>query len=177
MFEPLSTTVGILLLSGYTRSGSAVSREAADVASAAAAIVAASERSEALFGRKAALLAALTQVADECALPGWDGEDALAVTPEALQRATEFIRAMPEGMTLPEISAAPDGSIVFDWALSKHRLFALSIGQTNRLAYAWLDGTDKGHGVTRFDGVTLPSRVFTGVQATLSHGTTPLRAA
>jgi len=135
------------------------------------------ERSEALFGRKAALLAVLIQMAEECAQTGWDGDDALAIHADVVQRTSAFIRAIPEATPLPEISPAPDGSIVLDWATSKHRVFTVGIGESDRLAYAWLDGTDKGHGVARFDGVTVPSRVLHGVHMTAGHGTTPLRAA
>ena len=177
MFEPLSTTVGLWLLSGCARSGSAISPEASDVAKAASAIIAASERSEALFGRKAAVLSALMLMADECAEPGWDGEAAPAIALGVVRKASEVIRALPEGIPLPELSPAPDGSIVFDWALSKHRVFSLSIGETDRLAYAWLDGTDKGHGAARFDGLRMPPRVLDGVQAVMSHGNAPLWAA
>lgn len=44
-------------------------------------------------------------------------------------------------------------------------------------AHARLDGTDKGHGVARFDGVRVPSRVLDGVQAVMGHGNAPLRVA
>ena len=177
MFEPLSTTIGLWLLSGCARPGSAISPEASDLAKAASAIIAASERSEALFGQKATLLSALMLMADECAESDWNGEGAQAIEPAVVRRASEFIRALPEGVSLPELSPAPDGLIILDWALSKRRVFSLSVGETDRLAYAWLDGTDKGHGVARFDGIRMPSRVLDGVQAVTNHGNAPLRAA
>ena len=62
---------------------------------------------------------------------------------------------------MPEFAPEPDGAISLDWIQSRHRLFTLSISASNRLAYAWLDGTDKGHGVARFDGRTIPRRVLT----------------
>ena len=147
------------------------------MARAASAIIAASERSEALFGQKATLLSALMLMAHECAESDWNGEGAHAIEPAVVRRASEFIRALPQGVPLPEIAPAPDGSIILDWALSKRRVFSLSIGETDRLAYAWLDGTDKGHGVARFDGIRTPSRVLDGVRAVMGHGYAPLRAA
>ena len=156
-------------VSGYNQPkrtlGSAISPEASEVAKAASAIIAASERSQALFGQKATLLSALTLMADECGESDWNGEGAQAIEPTVIRRASEFIRAMPEGVPLPEIAPAPDGSIILDWALSKRRVFSLSIGETDCLAYVWLDGTDKGHGVAQFDGIRMPSRVLDGVQA------------
>lgn len=115
-------------------------RSIESLARAASAIIAASEQ----------LLAVLMQMAEECAAPGWDGDGAAAIQEDVVRRASAFIRAIPEGTPLPEISPAPDGSILLDWALSKHRLFSLIVGESDRLAYAWLDGADKGHGVARF---------------------------
>ena len=175
MFEPLSTTVGLWLLGGCARTGSAISREASYVAQEASAIIAATERSEALFGRKGTLLSALMLMADECAASDWDGEDAQSIEPAVVRRASEFIRALPEGVLLPDISPAPDGSIILDWTVSRRSVFSLSIGATDRLAYAWLDGTDKGHGVARFDGIRIPSRVLDGVQAISGDGNPSLR--
>ena len=75
-------------------------------------------------------------MADECAESGFNDEDAYAIETAVVRTASAFIRALPAGVPLPEISPAPDGSIIFDWTLSKRRVFSLSIGETDRLAYA-----------------------------------------
>ena len=119
----------------------------------------------------------LRAFANDCAEQGWDGHEACAIDPQALQKAEDFMRALPEGFPTPECAPEPDGSISFDWIQSRHRLFSLSVGSSNRLAYAWLDGTDKGHGVARFDGFSVPPRVLSEIQAILANGNTPFRIA
>ena len=135
------------------------------------------ERSQALFGRKADALSRLVALAAECADPGWDGEAAVAIDPVAVLWAERFVRALPDGMPLPEFAPEPDGSISLDWIRSRNRLFSLSIGRSNRLAYAWLDGADKGHGVVTFDSQNVPPRVLEGIKGIVGQGHAGLRAA
>lgn len=182
MPEPVST-VGLCLLGGYAalnacvRGGSAVSKEAQEVRAAACALVERVEASQALFGKKAAAISQLTALANECAQEGWDGNDATAISSLAVSKATAFVRALPDDVPLPEFAPEPDGSVSLDWIQSRTRLFSLSVGTSDRLAYAWLDGADKGHAVARFDGESIPSRVLEGIKAILNHGYAPLRAA
>lgn len=161
----------------HARPGSAISPEAVAVAKAASAVMDAGERSQALFGIKAAAISELMAIANECAKPDWDGNDANAIDTLAVLKAKDFVRALPDKMPLPEFAPEPDGSISLDWIESRHRLFSLSIGASNRLAYAWHDGADKGHGVALFDGINVPSRVLDGIRAIMSHASTFLRAA
>ena len=182
MPEPVSTTVGICwlgyaALSAYARPGSAISSEAEIVSKAATALVESAERSRSLFGQKAIAISELMALANECAEPDWDGDEASAIDPAAVMTAKDFVRAMPNEMPMPEFAPEPDGSVSLDWIHSRNRLFSLSIGRSNRLAYAWLDGADRGHGVARFDGLSIPSRVLEGIQSILNNGNASLRAA
>ncbi len=182
MFEPLSTAVGICWLgyaglNAYARPSSAISPEAKAVAKAVSVLVEAGERSQVLFGKKAMALSKLIALANECASTGWDGDSASPIDPMAVLHAAEFVRALPDGMPLPDFAPEPDGGISLDWIHSRHRLFALSVGNTDRLAYAWLDGTDKGHGVARFDGSKVPLRVLEQIRTTMSDGNAFVRAA
>ena len=88
--------------------------------------------------------------------------------------AANFIRALPDGIALPEFAPEPDGSISLDWIQSRNRLFTLSVGSTNRLAYAWVDGTDKGHAVARFDGEHVPPRILEGIRGITNRGNAAL---
>lgn len=74
--------------------------------------------------------------------------------------AEDFIRALPDNIPLPDFAPDPDGSISLDWIQSPTRLFSLSISPAQRLAYAWLDGADKGHEVAGFDGQKVLSRIL-----------------
>lgn len=160
-----------------TRTGSAVSREAAAVRECASAIVASTERSIALFGAKSAVIDRIYELAAECEADGWDGEEGVAVTQEVVDRAISFIRALPDDAPLPEVAPEPDGSISFDWIAARTRMFSVSVGATNRLAYAWIDGTDCGHAVARFDGDMVPSRVLGGIRELMNGRAAALRIA
>jgi len=181
MPEPLSVAVGVYCLgysalAAYSRAGSAISPESAAARRSAFAVLESGERSHALFGGKAGAISELQALANECAEAGWDGEAAAAMDPKAVSTAQDFIRALPDGLPLPEFAPEPDGSVSLDWTASRHRRFTLSIGSSNRLAYAWLDGTDRGHAVARFDGSIVPRRVLEGIQSISSHASTSFRA-
>lgn len=158
----LSSHLALQMLVG---GGSAISAEARAVRKAATEVAQSTERSMALFGEKAAALSQLAALAIECAENGWDGDAAVGIDPIAVRAAERFIRALPEDRPLPEFAPDPDGSISLDWIAARNRLFSLSIGGNDRLAYAWLDGTDKGHGVARFDGQNVPPRVLEGIES------------
>jgi hypothetical protein len=161
----------------YARGGSAISAEAQAAQKAASAVVESAELSQALFGGKAAAISQLGVLANECAEQDWDGNEANAIDQLAVSIAQGFVRAMPDTLPLPEFTPEPDGSVSLDWIQSRNRLFSVSVGPKNRLAYAWLDGADKGHGVAQFDGRTIPSRVLEGIQSIVNHGNAPFRTA
>lgn len=168
---------GCSALYGAARSGSAVSSEARSVQRSVIAVVETAERSHALFGDKADAISQIWALANECGEGGWDSEGAEPVSPLAANLAADFVRALPAGVPLPEFAPEPDGSISLDWIESRHRLFSVSAGTTNRLAFAWLDGTDRGHGVARFDGQVVPRRILDAINEIMDHGNPSLRAA
>jgi hypothetical protein len=168
---------GHLALQALAGGGSAVSREASAVYEAAIEVRDSTERSVALFGEKAAALSRLAALATECAEEGWDGADAAAINPIAVLWAKRFVRALPYGLPLPEFGPEPDGAISLDWIRSRIRMFSVSIGHTHRLAYAFLDGADKGHGVAHFDGQNVPQRILEGIEDILGPRHAVLQAA
>jgi len=125
------------------------------------------EYSYALFGHKASMISSLHALYAEHSEPNWDGEGAKPIAQTALDTAVSFIRAFPDDLPLPENAADPDGAISLDWAPSKHRVFTVSIGVTDRLPYAWLDGSDRGHGVARFDGEHIPPKLIEGIEGAM----------
>lgn len=179
MPEPVSITVGgyALALSVAVRTNSAVSAEAAAVRDSAWAVVAARERSVALFGAKSSIIDRVYEIAAECAAEGWDGAEGVAISQVAVDHAVGFVRTFPDELPLPEVAPEADGSISFDWIAGRARVFSLSVGATNRLAFAWIDGTDRGHGVARFDGDTVPTRVLDGIRELTNGRAAALRVA
>ena len=177
------STIGICYLAGYAAlnayayGGSAISPAAQSVRKAATDVVTSVERSQVLFGEKARVISQLRALANECAEHGWDGGDASPLAPMAVRNVEKLVRALPDGIQLPEFSPAPDGSVSLDWIQSKNRLFSLSAGTNNRLAYAWLDGADNGHAVAQFDGEMIPHRILEGIKGITLHGNFALRVA
>ena len=114
-------------------------------------------------GRTAAI-ARIRDLASECARSGWDGAEARAISPAAALKAQELLRALPGDLPLPEVAPEPEGSISFDWICARDRVFSLSVCEEDRLAYAWLDGPDRGHAVARFDGRSVPPRILQGIE-------------
>jgi hypothetical protein len=121
------------------------------------------ERSVALFGKKAESLNMLRRLAEECAQADWDGYGAAPVNPVAVKRADDFIRSLPDQHPVPEVSVEPDGCISLDWIPNRTQTFTVSIGETDRIPFAWVDGTNRGHAVARsFDG-DVPRHVLNGL--------------
>jgi len=150
----------------------AVSREAYALQENAANVVRLVEQSRALFGAKQDAIAHLCSLVNEYQT---EGNEALDYSSVAVTE--QFLRALPDELPLPEFSVEPDGVISLDWIESRHRLFSLGISPNSRLAYAWLDGTDQGHGVARFDGQQIPKRILDGIAAISKNGIATLRAA
>ena len=164
-----------LMAAGYatavtlSRPGSAVSREAGAVRRNAAAVVERTESSIALFGEKADALSILAVLADECKEADWDGYGAEPLDRNALELAREIVRSLPDDVPMPSFSIEPDGCVSLDWIPTRSRTFTLSAGKSDRLPYAWIDGTDRGHAVARFVNGTLSPRILQEIRRICSH--------
>lgn len=181
MPEPVSAIgpcyfAGYAALRAYMRGGSAVSSEARAAQEAATAVVERTEQSQALFGEKAAALSKLWSIAAECNEADWDGAGALPIDAGAAVKAGNVVRALPIGIPIPEFSPEPDGALSLDWIASRNRIFSVSVGAGSRLAYAWLDGSDRGHGVAQFDGETIPARVLEGILGIMGRDHAAIRS-
>jgi len=182
MSETISITLrncwlGYTVLGSMALSTSAVSPDAKAVSRAALDLVGSTELSQVLFGSKSAALSRLRALANECAEDGWDASGGSALDPLAIRNAETFLRVLPDSLLQPEIAPEPDGSVSLDWIVSRHRLLSLSIGASNRISYAWLDGADKGHAVASFDGVTVPQRVLQALEVLIPHEHADFQAA
>ena len=122
------------------------------------------ESSWALFDSKEDALTRLYELAAECAEADWDGYDAEAVSQSAVEHSAYFIRRLPEDLPLPEISVEPDGEIALDWSPTPTQTFSVSIGTANRMACAWVNGTEHGHAVAYSNNGEIPSRILQEIQ-------------
>lgn len=156
-----------------------MSSEARVVHACAGAIFDRVERSDALFGGKTAVISKLWDLARSHAEAGWDGGEAAPADRQAIVRASAFIRALPDDCEMPEVGVDPDGAVTLDWMVSRHRMLSISVaGNSDRLAYAWLDGTDRGNAVAKFDRDTVPIRLMQAILAlTVAPADAGVRAA
>lgn len=109
---------------------------------------------------KASVISEARAIAGKCARPGWDCSGAEAIYKCVAIRAAAVIRALPKGCPLPELAPEPNGSISLDWIRSRHKILSLSVSRSNRLPYAWIDGTERGHAVSVFDGKNIPHDIL-----------------
>jgi len=156
-----SLVTGLVLLAGPC---SATSDPGQTTHQARTSIIRHAEQSRALFGEKEDLISEIFELAEKCSVENWDGYDSAPISAQSFQTACDFIRLLPDGIPLPEISSEPDGSISLDWMPSRYRTFSLSIGTSDQFAYAWVDGSDRGHAVARFDFQTIPERILQGIK-------------
>lgn len=98
----------------------------------------------------------LRDIANECALLGWDGYNATPIENITLNQAMRFLNALPLGMNVPLVGAEPDGQITFEWSLSPRRILSVSISKEGEVHYAALIGTSKHYGSERFFGEISP---------------------
>lgn len=152
-----------------SRPRSAVSAEAESVRLNASVVVEQVHRSVALFGPKAIFFSSLTDLARDCRESNWDGYGAVSANPQALLGAVEIILSLPDDLPLPECSIEPDGCVSLDWLPAPYRTLTVSVGETDRLPYAWVDGTDRGHAVARLVSGQLPSRILAEIRRFTSH--------
>lgn len=80
---------------------------------------------------------ALRELAKECTLPNWDGENAAGVEQATLASALRFVDALPMGLPEPEPSVHPDGELAFSWIGSKGHRLSIAVGPTGRITYAY----------------------------------------
>lgn len=158
MYQPFPTigiVAGITALQGLACQGYAVSPEAQYVRDNVVSVLNVFEKSQVLFGAKAEAISHLYALGAEEQNPNLIS---VAV-------AEKFIRALPDAFRLPEFSFDPDGSISLDWIESRTRVFSISVSENSRLAYAWLNGNDKGHAVADFDGQIISELVLEGIKS------------
>ncbi len=70
--------------------------------------------------------------------PGWDGYDAVAVTPRGFLAAMRVLLAVPTAFPAPEIGIERDGEITLEWFGAADRVLSVSVSDAGRLTYAGL---------------------------------------
>lgn len=177
MLESISTVSAALCLgyafAGYTEPTSAISHEAHLVGQAASQVMRGRQSSESLFGPKAQVLSRLTLTVRDL----YVDDDQDAVLPGAFRNASLLLVALPDDLPLPEIGIDPDGAISLTWLMSRSRMFSVSVNRSERMAYAWLDGSDRGHAVDRFRPPAVPPVFLSTLRLIVANDRSLVRAA
>lgn len=82
----------------------------------------------------------LLQLVPRCLAPGWDGEDALAISEGAFDEAFRIITMLPNEVPLPHVDADPHGSINLEWDNGRGRNVIISVTGMGVMGYAAILG-------------------------------------
>lgn len=173
MPEPILTSglliAGTSMVIGAARPRTAVSREAEQVVSHASKLTQHVKESWIYFGPKSQWISDFREAMQDCLEENWDGYGAEPVSASVVQKVIDLIASLPEGIALPEACCEPDGEIALDWAPMPQRTISVSVGESDRLAYAWMDGSDRGHAVAKLSGGNLSGRVLDEIRRITAH--------
>ncbi len=91
-------------------------------------------------------------------IDNWDGAGSKRVEPSTYMYSDQFLRLLPRGACIPEITVDSDGEILFEWDQGRRRVFSVSVGRDGTLTFAGLFGYTKIHG-TEHLREALPSAI------------------
>lgn len=94
----------------------------------------------------------LSDLAQECATPGWDGYEAAAIELATVDEAARFLRSLPDAAPRPSLGAEPDGQITVEWYVSPKRTLSVSVSAQGEIHYAALIGSSRHFGTVPFLG-------------------------
>lgn len=105
---------------------------------------------------------AINKLLETAGRADWDGEDALAVTPETVRLAEKLAELFPGFAEPPDVSASPHGEIDFDWCASKNVMLTVCVCPSGEIAFAGLFNGSEIHGQEPWaEGDPLPRSVKT----------------
>lgn len=92
----------------------------------------------------------------------WDGYGASPITASAVEKAKQFLTAIPGAISQPEVDASSSGEISFEWYKDPAHIFVVEINKTGDLNFAGLFGHRKNNGVSYFDG-NIPQEIISHI--------------
>ncbi len=172
MPEPVSIAVvvaGAALLSGSQRHNTSVSESGRYLRTQTAEFQKYSRQPVSLDTRRHQAFGALAEMQDECLEDGWDGDRAPAVSSLVIQKVKAFLEALPTDIPDPEFAPEPDnGAVSLEWYGGYRRIVSVSIHETDRLAFAAIQGTDVVNGAYRFNEDHIPTVIPATIRDILS---------
>ena len=107
--------------------------------------------------RMAEPMVALYELYQRCRVEDWNGEDAEAISFEALAEAEKLLSLLPSSIPTPELLPEPTGSIAFEWYQGRNRVYVLSTSGKKAIEFAGLFGYgNEIHGKTNFEDALPP---------------------
>ncbi len=115
--------------------------------------------------------AELLGLARDAATENWDGEGAVAVTPESWQEATELLRRLEKVAPSPELGIGKKGQVTLDWWGPAGQALSAEVHHDGRVIFAakFEDGTSRGTVRLRPDAVLPPPALHLAIAAVLSE--------
>jgi hypothetical protein len=143
---PHETSPAIYRSSRSTGEADKPLREALDAASKA--------RYTAASSTQSSTRAELVNLFLECNEPNWDGQGARAISAVTLNRAAEFLDALPSSFMSPEAIPEPDGEVALAWYFGRSLQLSISVGVSGPLNFAGVIGEGRvRHGTEPFEEV------------------------
>jgi hypothetical protein len=171
MPEPISTIAAIGFIAGGTmltnlnRRNSSVSDSGNYLCAQATHYKSYSTAPVSLNTNRYSALVELDAMLEELMEDGWDGDQAPAITHQTIENVQMFLAALPADMPDPEFAPEPhEGAISLEWYGGYRQVVSVSIHESQRLAFAALQGTDVSNGAYKFDEDHIPLTVLSSIR-------------
>lgn len=103
-----------------------------------------------LRGRVNAALEALNALYREARHPNWDGEDSAPISEVSYAKACNFITLLPPEWPTPHVELDRDGAVSLEWILAPARRISISLAESPKVSFAWLNGSEASYGIDDF---------------------------
>ncbi|MFW6137802.1 MAG: hypothetical protein ACOC7U_01380 [Spirochaetota bacterium] len=100
------------------------------------------------------LIDELIDIGSECSDIGWDSFNAKPIRKDTISETINFLNLLFSlddiKIKIPEISPAPNGSIVFEWRIKDHTIFTISLTENKKSIYAFVSSKKQESGEENF---------------------------
>ena len=85
----------------------------------------------------------IERIKEDCSSPGWDGEDAQAVSLASYNNAKRFLSTVPLGIVAPDPGVDVKGQMTLEWRRFDGRLLSLTFDDQEYVHYIVFLGSEK----------------------------------
>jgi len=89
--------------------------------------------------------------------------DRESVNVDSLIKAFQFVRSLPDDISMPDVSVDPDGEVALEWYKNPRWVFSVSVGADGTLTYAGIWENTETHGSSKWDEI-LPQEIVNGIR-------------